>query len=86
MKKEPPCDICIPPLMDENKDAFNIYQKCQNQIIMSGSGEAIDLNFHSIGFLLDLYDIQNKRRVFEKVLTVFQHFLQIEKAKPQGQI
>jgi len=45
------------------------------------SGVVVDLDFNAINFVLDLYEIPNKRRVFEQVLTVSRHFIKLENDK-----
>ena len=79
-KVEPPCEECIPELFPENKDAFDVYIKCQNQTLQSNGG-VIDINFVAINVILDIFEIENKQSVFEKVVTAFHHFLSIDREK-----
>ncbi len=81
MKKDCPCDICIPPLLSENKETFDVFMQCQNQVIMSGSGNVVDINFVAIKVMLDLYKIENQQNVFDKIVKVFHHFLAEDREK-----
>ena len=57
--------------MPENNDFFKVFMKVQNQHIM-GFGGPVDLNFSSVEFIMDIYDIPNRRVVFDKVHKLYQ--------------
>jgi len=57
--------------MPENNDFFKVFMKVQNQHIM-GFGGPVDLNFESVRFIMDIYDIPNRREVYEKVHRLYQ--------------
>lgn len=52
-----------------------------NQVIVGGIGGVLDLDFNALNFILDLYEIPNKRQVFEKVLGVSRYFIKEEREK-----
>ncbi len=68
------CSVCLPPLMPENEDATQIFSITQNQLIM-GPGGPIDINQTAIHEAMKLYQVQNRRECFEKVLTLSGYFL-----------
>jgi len=76
--KEDDCLQCLPPLMEENQDAAEIYFLVQNQLIMGLRGP-IDINHLAIHEAMKLYRIRERRDCFEKVLRLAIHF--IEKAR-----
>lgn len=65
----------MPPIMEENVEATNIYIRVRNQVVTAGMGQIIDLHFPSVQFVMDLYDVKNKKNCFERVLKIFHHFL-----------
>ena len=68
--------------MDENKDALDVYLMIQNQLIIAGmNGVILDVDFNAIKFILDLYDIANKKIIFEKVIKVARHFINEDNKK-----
>lgn len=68
----PNCRECLPELMPENSDLLSVFMKVQNQHIM-GFGGPVDLNFESVKFIMDIYDIPQdaRRTVFEKVYKLY---------------
>jgi hypothetical protein len=60
--------------MEENTEASNVYMMVRGQVLMSGMGDVIDLNFQSVKTVMDLYQIKNQQSVFEKIYKVFHHF------------
>jgi hypothetical protein len=72
--KEPPCDDCVPPLMPENREAFQIYMLVKNQFIMSMGGP-VDVNHIAIWEAIDRYKVKDKVRCFEKVITACHHVI-----------
>ena len=69
------CDICMPSLMPENRQVFEIFMKVQSQHIMGFSGP-VDLNFQSVQFIMDLMGVANRKEVFEKVYKLYNMSLQ----------
>ena len=72
---------CIPFLMENNQEAISVYSMVTNQIIVTGMGNVIDIDFKAIDFIMNLYDIQNKKICFEKVVLLFRHFLDESKGQ-----
>jgi hypothetical protein len=77
--KEPPCEKCKPELIKENEEALKIYVICQNQVLMSGFGDIVDLNYNALEFIMSLYNVKNKRECFEKIIKIFRY---IQENKP----
>ena len=67
--EEPPCENCRVNPMLENADAFRIFFLVQHQLILSMGG-VVDINHLAIHAAMDLYQIQDRRRCFEKVLKI----------------
>jgi len=80
--KETDCKDCLPPLLEENSDAVSIYFIVQGQVIVGGmSGTIIDLKHSAIYGAMDLYEVEKKRKCFEKVRKIFAHF---QKEREEG--
>ena len=64
--------------MPENAEAAAVYRAVQGQVVTFFNGErsvVVDLNFPAVQMILDLYEIKDKRKCFEKVVRAFHHFL-----------
>ena len=68
--KSPKCEECIESLMPGNQVVFDVYMKVQNQHIMSFSGP-VDVNFMSVKFIMDMMEIKDQRKVFERVHKIY---------------
>lgn len=77
------CKDCLPELMDENKDAARVYLLCRDQAIMAPMGGPVALNHMAVHEAMRLYEVEDRRGCFEKVLKVFQHFL--EKSREENE-
>lgn len=73
---EPPCvtdGVCKfgkPELWLSNRFAWELFQKCANQVIVAGMGDVLGIKFEAIEFLLNLYgveDLESRRELFEKI-------------------
>jgi hypothetical protein len=71
---EPPCKECIPPLMSVNEDARMIYYYTQGQVIVGGMGTVIDVMYPSIAIAMDMFDVDDKKRCFKRVVAAHHHF------------
>ncbi len=81
---EPPCETCRVELMEDNREAAQLYMLCKRQVITAGeTNEIIDLNYITVKTMMDLYGVTNQKRVFESVLKVFYHFLSKEREARQ---
>ena len=65
----PPCATCRPTLMPENAEAWNVYQRCQGQLIMSYGGP-VDINILAVLAMIDLLGIEDRLDCLEKVQAV----------------
>ena len=74
-RKEPPCEKCMPEIMPENKEAFEIYAIVCNQMIVSGMGDPIDINFASLKIVMDLFSIENQLECFKRVVLMARHII-----------
>ena len=68
--KEPKCDICMPTLMPENSQIFEIYTLVRNQHIM-GFGGPVDLDIKSAMLVIDMFGVDNRKEVFDKVYKLY---------------
>lgn len=83
--KEPTnCRECLPPLMEENRDAVMIYLRCRKQLIFAGMGEPVDINHGAVHQAMRLYRVKDKVECFEKVLELSDHMLELWKQDQQG--
>lgn len=73
--KETPCGECMPQAMEENKEAWMIFQISRNQLIVGGMGGVIDINIMAVKTVMDLYEIENQCECMEKVLQMAHIFI-----------
>jgi hypothetical protein len=50
--------------------AYELYQLCQNQLIVSGFGDVIALNYSAVISVLNLYEVDDRPLVFEKIIYI----------------
>ena len=83
--KPTPCDKCVAnkiKLLPENEEAFFIYNLVRNQAIFVGmDGMPVDLNYNAVKMTMDLYNIENQRECFNKVLKVWHAIAAIDRVK-----
>ena len=77
----PPCEKCIPETLPENKDTLQVYLLVRNQVILTGFGDIVDIDFKAINIVMNLFEIPNKKDVFKKVVTLARHFIEIDRKK-----
>ena len=65
--EEPPCDTCRPKFIEENSDAVRIFYLVRSQFIMGFDGP-IDISHEAIHRAMELYEVEDKQRCFEKIL------------------
>lgn len=58
-------------LLPENEEAFLVWSLARNQVVVD-MGNVITLDFNALRFIMDLYDVQDRRRCFEGVMTCFE--------------
>jgi hypothetical protein len=67
--EDPPCHTCWVDPLPANRDALKIYNLVQDQFIM-GFGGPVAINQNAIHRNMDLYEVKDKVRCFEKVLVL----------------
>lgn len=69
--KKPPCDKCLPPLLEFNKPYLTLYGFCSDQYIV-GPGGAVGLSFLAVDRAMDYFEINQDERVdfWNKVRTL----------------
>lgn len=81
--KEPNCDECIPKVMPENKEVFDLFIMVRNQHIMSFGGP-IDLNFNSLKVAMEAMGIENTKETFNRVHKLYHTSLALVMAKAEA--
>jgi hypothetical protein len=76
-----PCETCRKEPSQQNADAYQIFLLVQNQVIVAGMGDILDLSFPAVQFAMDLYGIRNQRECFEKVKYLFDTVQRIRREK-----
>ena len=71
----PDCENCIPPLIPDNEDAFQVYQQTHSQYILSGMGGPVDINHLPVWEYIDRYEIEDPLGCFEIVVAVSRHMI-----------
>ena len=67
----PPCEDCYVVLLSVNEYVIYLYGKLRKQIILSGMGDIININQNAIRNLLELYEVKNKRKMFDDIIECF---------------
>ena len=87
-RKQPVCGSAkcgkgkVKPLLEENEDAIFVFGHVRNQAIFGGiDAIPIDVKFESVKFIMDLYEIENQRECYEKVLKAWHHVAAIDRLK-----
>ncbi len=63
---------------------MRVYNIVHRQVILSGMGQAVDINQLAIWAVIDRYRIENPIKTFEKVVSVSRHFLNEQREKKDG--
>lgn len=79
--RPPPCESCKPHLSAEQEDVAIIYNLVSSQVIVSFGG-VVDLDYKTLDFIFNLYDVKNKRKYFELIRIMFHTYL---KEKPDDE-
>ena len=87
-RKQPRCGSkkcgkgIVEPLLEENEDAIFVFGQVRNQAIYGGMDAVpIDLRLDAVKFVMDLYDIENPRECYEKVIKAWHHVAAIDRSK-----
>jgi len=70
-KPPPNCRECIEPLRPENRDAVEIWQLTESQLIVAGMGSVVGVNQLAVWAAIDRYRVKDPVWTFEKVLRLF---------------
>jgi hypothetical protein len=68
--EEPPCDTCRVDLMEENREAAEIFFITRNQVIVAFD-RVIDINHLAVDAAMQRNNVSNKKDVFVKVIRAF---------------
>jgi hypothetical protein len=68
------CKECVPDILEENEDAEKIYFVVQDQYIMGFNG-AVGINQMAIHAAMDLYEVEDRLKCFEGVVSASRHFI-----------
>lgn len=71
----------MPVIMPENKEALEIYSMVCTQMIVSGFGDPIGIDFKAVKIVLDLYEVENQSECFKKVVTIASHIIKASQEK-----
>lgn len=73
----PPCTDCMPELMECNREALIVFPYVKNQVILAGmDGKVVDLDFGSLEFVFNIFNIRDRKDCFLKIHRMFHHFLE----------
>ena len=64
------CKKCDGNLWEENNEAFSIYGIVADQVMVAMDGTPLGLNFNAVAFVFDIYEIENRKVTFEKILLI----------------
>lgn len=70
----PPCRDCIPELDEENEEAVQVFMAVKNQVITMGN-QIVDLNLVAVEAVMNIYEVQDKKRVLALVLNCFRKMM-----------
>lgn len=72
--------------MLENDDVLKMYSIVSGQVITAGAkGAIVDLDFNALLKVIEMYEIENKRDVFERVTWLFHEVLKLQQGNnPQS--
>lgn len=68
----PPCGACFPGVHDDNRDAFEVYQRCQGQWTTTDRGRLISLRAEAVEAVMRVCRIRADERlaVFDQVMAL----------------
>lgn len=68
---KPPCGTCRVDLLEENRDAGDVFSLCRDQVITAGMGDVIGISIPAIKDTMDICNIRDQKSCLQKVLTLF---------------
>ena len=78
--REAPCERCQKEVLPANQEAFRVFGIVQTQVVTAGMGEPVGLDFNAVNFVMELYEVRDRLRVFEKVNAIFREIQERRKA------
>ena len=82
---KPPCDTCRVDLMDQNKEAAEVYMLTKGQVITRGmDGQVVDVSIPAVKIAMDLLGVVDQRACLAKVRKTFFQFLAEAQAKSEA--
>lgn len=61
--------------MPENKEAYKVYIHVRNNLIITATGNVLDVRKEALTATINGLDVKNKPLVFEKVSTLMGHLI-----------
>lgn len=68
---EPPCHKCRVDLLEENREAGEIFSICSGQVITAPMGGVIDINNLAIESAMRIYGVKDQKTCLKKVRRLF---------------
>lgn len=78
--EKPNCKECLPEILPENQEAIEVYTQVRNQAICVGM-EPVDLNYGAVKIIMDLFEVENQRDCFGRVITMWNHIAELDRLK-----
>ncbi len=64
----PPCDSCQVDLIEENKEAAQVYMMTRGQYITAGEGNTpVDISILAVKAVMDIYGVKDQKECLGKV-------------------
>lgn len=77
----PPCGECRKDPIEENTEAFEIWDYVRNQLIMTGMGDVLDIDFNAVAVAIDMLEVRDKRGCFRKVVQIARMVQDLQRKK-----
>jgi len=71
-------------LFSENIEAFEIFIQVRTQFNFAGMGSVIGLNYQSVEFVMNLYDVEDKLDCFRRIRIIENEALILMREKGNG--
>jgi hypothetical protein len=68
---EEACERCRVSLIEENVDAWKVYNAVKRQYVIAEMGRVVDLSVPAILAVMGLYKVRNREQVFDDVHWLF---------------
>jgi hypothetical protein len=64
--------------MSENREAAEVYMMSRSQVILTATGQVLDISIPAVKICMDVLGVKDQRRCMSKVRAAFYHFLKKE--------